>query len=257
LVYKGDGIVRKIIHIALGLVAIWTVALLPIVIDRYSEEEPISSASSGPETLEAPAVVEQASLSRAEARSRDAAVKVINMENRGHGSGTYFAVDGHHIVITAAHVIAGSDMFLVSGRDGDSTVGSVIYKNAESDFAVILIPEMTSTSPIALRASRLGLNDLLGERIFYTGYPASHDRLFVYGVVTGFENNNSVAIMHSYAWPGSSGSGVFDRRGRLVGLVMAVDVNEFVVPQLTEDIVWVTLILKTDLDNVFELLNSI
>jgi len=203
------------------------------------------------------ASAEQASLSRAESKSRDAAVKVIDMENRGHGSGTYFAIGDHHIVITAAHVVAGSDIFLINGRGSDSTVGSVIYRNAESDFAAILIPEMEGTSPVTLRRTRLDLDDLLGERVFYTGYPAFHDRLFVYGVITGFEQGNTVAIMNSYAWPGSSGSGVFDRRGRLVGLVMAVDVNEFIVPQLTEDIVWVTFVLKDDIDNVSEILDSL
>ena len=60
------------------------------------------------------------------------------------------------------------------------------------------------------------------------------------GVIASEEEGN--LVMHSYAWPGSSGSGVFDMRGRFLGVVRAVDVGVWsyqMPPQLVEDMVWI------------------
>ena len=74
----------------------------------------------------------------------------------------------------------------------------------------------------------------------YTGFPAHHDLLTIDGTIASEEDGN--LVMHSYAWPGSSGSGVFDMRGRFLGVVKAVDIgiwSRMVPPQLVEDMVWI------------------
>jgi hypothetical protein len=85
----------------------------------------------------------------------------------------------------------------------------------------------------------------------------------IYGTVAGIEQNNNI-IMHSYAWMGASGSGVFDERGRLVGILRAVDVSRGPWgPSIVEDIVWVAPLNELNIEKiqnileVIELLNQI
>ena len=197
------------------------------------------------------------SLSRNEVKARNAAVKVTDISGLGHGSGTYFKIGEHHVVITAAHVVSDANMFLIVGDSDEKTIGTVIYRNVESDFATILINEMEHTIPMKFKSKLYTEADILGKRVFYTGFPGFHEKLFIYGTIGGEKYDGKILIMHSYAWPGSSGAGVFDKKGNLLGLVMAVDVNEFIVPQLTEDVVWVTVIQKNDIEKLEILLENI
>ncbi len=172
--------------------------------------------------------------------SRKAAVKVITPD--GRGSGTYFKVGGYYIVVTAQHVVGDSPFVLIEGRNGETVYGQPILQGVETDVAIILVPEINSRR--ALRYKTLqqprDIDRIVGRNVTYTGFPASHDLMTVDGQIAGYENGH--IIIHSYAWPGSSGSGVFDMRGRLVGVVSAVDIgrwNWMVPPQLVEDVVWI------------------
>ena len=49
-----------------------------------------------------------------------------------------------------------------------------------------------------------------------------------------------------FGWFGSSGSGVFDKRGRLVGIVSGIDVGNFGRRIPLESIVWVAPLSKID-----------
>jgi hypothetical protein len=107
--------------------------------------------------------------------------------------------------------------------------------------AVVLIPELNSRVPMKYKpAEREDIIDMVGEEVTYTGFPSHHDLLTIDGVIASEEDGN--LVMHSYAWPGSSGSGVFDMRGNFVGVVRAVDVGVWsyqLPPQLVEDMVWI------------------
>ena len=153
---------------------------------------------------------------------RNAAVEVVTAS--GRGSGTLFEIDGHYLVFTAAHVINGSPVVSVLGRNGEMVFGTPVLTANEVDMAVVLVPQMNSRTAMKYSpAKKQDIDEYVGEEVTYTGFPSHHDLLTIDGVIASEEDGN--LVMHSYAWPGSSGSGVFDFKGRFVGVVKAVDIG--------------------------------
>lgn len=183
--------------------------------------------------------VEETSAARVRRQVRNAAVEVITP--MGRGSGTVFEIDGKWLVFTAAHVVNDMPVVQVAGRNGETVFGTTILTAMHVDMAIILIPEMNSRSPMRYNpAEREDIDDMVGTEVTYTGFPSHHDLLTIDGVVASEEDGN--LVMHSYGWPGASGAGVFDMRGRFLGVVRAVDIGVWsyqVPPQLVEDMVWI------------------
>ena len=178
-------------------------------------------------------------LSNVSDRARAAAVKVINVgENfQAQGSGTIFKVDGQFIVITAAHVVQDAQSVIITTPDGLGYFGTPLMTNHELDYAILLVPEIAGRTPLRLRPLQEA-QMRVGAHVTYTGFPNGHNLLSISGEISGMARGEHL-IMHSYAWPGSSGSCVFDNQGRLVGVLRAVDVGTAFLPQIIEDIVWI------------------
>ena len=237
----------KYIKFALGAAALCgMVVLLGPTALREASESPISEwVDSGTLQTGISERIELSDLSNAQhvavrEDARRAAVRVHAGDARG--SGTYFKIGRYHVVITAQHVVEGAPIVLIEGRNGESVYGEPILQGIETDVAVVLIPELNSRDPLRYRPLTQPRNydRLVGKKVTYTGFPANHDLMTIDGQVAGYENNH--VIIHSYGWPGSSGSGVFDMRGRMIGVVSAVDIGRWsymIPPQLVEDIVWV------------------
>lgn len=194
--------------------------------------------------------IEPVALSKSETRIRDAAVIVRDPLTGGYGSGTYFEVERKGVVITASHVVGERLHVSVVGLVNETVIGRVIYIDPVHDFAVVTVPKMRTRSPMSLRPSTTLLQNTVGTDVTYTGYPAGHSLLTVRGRVAGIEIISQSIIMHSYAWMGASGSGVFTIDGKFIGVLYAVDVGRFEGRQIVEDIVWVTPISVIDLDTV-------
>ena len=62
------------------------------------------------------------------------------------------------------------------------------------------------------------------DKTFYTGYPNNMGPLTLHGRIAGFADNGYFFV-DSYAWTGSSGAGVFNQNGKLIGIIMALDVG--------------------------------
>jgi S1-C subfamily serine protease len=162
---------------------------------------------------------------------------VLVATDSGYGSGNYFKIDDNYVVITAAHVVTGNAY--ASVKAGKSMVlGSVIYKDDKKDYAVLLVPKIGNRVASEFKIKKR-FDHSVGETVFYAGYPNRSDLMFFVGRITRM--TQEVINIHSYAWMGASGSVVFDLKGRVVGIITAVEVGNFLgEPRLIEDVVWMT-----------------
>ena len=206
---------------------------------RVNYEKMLAPITFNANALEGSSTVALTGQAKVRRNVRNAAVEVVTP--MGRGSGSLFKIDGHYLVFTAAHVINDSPVVSVVGRNGEMVFGTPILTANKVDMAVILVPQMNSRTPMKYNpAKKKDIDEYVGEEVTYTGFPSHHDLLTIDGVIASEENGN--LVMHSYAWPGSSGSGVFDFKGRFVGVVKAVDIGVWsyqVPPQLVEDMVWI------------------
>ena len=196
------------------------------------------------------------SYKKAVKKSRDSAVRVISIDPpSGHVStfsGTYVKSYGSYFIVTVAHGMAGTCEFtkIVYAQQLYNCI-KIIEKNDALDYAVIQI------EPIPTRVAIKMPQDLprnkqwkqafsLHNRVVYTGYPNSIGPLSIGGYVSGANGTNFI-YLDSYAWEGSSGSGVFDVKGRFIGYVIAIDVGatEFGV-QVLNNVVLVVPSFKID-----------
>lgn len=196
--------------------------------------------------------VEKASLTRIESISRRAAVKVIT--SSGYGSGTYVAIGRMRAVFTAAHVVRDIEWVRIS-YDGKLAEARVVYRDHENDFAVLTSETIQDKTPVRLRPYDGDISGLIGERINYSGYPNRHALLTIRGSIAGIDDG--CIILQSYAWMGSSGSGVFDELGRFIGIVTGVDLGSFRDSlSVVESIVWITPLRNIDMEKVKESLRD-
>jgi hypothetical protein len=182
-------------------------------------------------------VLELSQLSPTEVKTRTAAVKVVEALTGNHGSGTYIRMYGRFVVVTADHVVDQNTTMQIHGRDGEVVVGRVIYRSRESDLAVLITPELHTRIAMKWKPRRDDAN-LLGTNLTYTGFPGRHDLLTIRGHVAALEKGHVVANM--FGWFGASGSGVFDQRGRFIGVVSAIDSGNWQMPIPLDSIVWIS-----------------
>ena len=191
-------------------------------------------------------VFDAPNLSITEQRARSAAVKVRSLLQGGHGSGTYMIAYGRRVVVTAAHVVRNESVMAIDGRDGETVVGQVVFMDADIDIAVLVVPEMETRTAMRYRPQHRYDDRLVGTDITYTGFPSHHDLLTIRGYVSAVEKGHIVTNM--FGWFGSSGSGVFDQRGRYLGCVSGIDIGTFGggtrIP--LESIVWVAPVSMID-----------
>lgn len=187
-----------------------------------------------------------------ELRSRYATVKVFT-PNSGRGSGTYVTYKKRHLVITAAHVVDASTQSYVwvVTPERERQKGWIVYFDREEDICVLAVKKLESILAVPLKVNR-SLPEI-GETLTYSGYPGHHDLLTLRGDVAGIEkisNDRTKITIHTYGWPGASGSGFFDKQGYFVGVLVALPVGRGIVPQLLESIVFATPISMMDFEKL-------
>ena len=181
------------------------------------------------------------------------AVKVIDEKTGSYGSGSYISLDNEFVVLTAAHVIEGVDKILV--KNGYEVVsGEVIFQDDVNDIAFLKVQQMKTREPLKYKISSAA--NVAGNPVLYAGYPNAHDLLLFFGNIAGRYSN--VLLIHSYAWMGASGSVVLDFDGKIVGVLVAIDVGGGGPRgmQLVEDVVWVSDINNVNINTVKESLKK-
>ena len=199
--------------------------------------------------------------------SRNSILHVLSSEKGREGfakmSGTYVEHNDKFYVITAAHGIQGDceRMFVATDEEHVYDCVKYIIINHHVDYAIIQIEEIPGRIPVKLadvlpsnREWRQELSVL--NETFYTGYPNGLGPLTFRGSVAGISDNNYV-YLHSYAWPGSSGSGVFSYDGNMIGIVIALNVGFTGAGyDVLEDLVIVTPLFMIDWGTAYDIMNE-
>ena len=187
---------------------------------------------------------------RLEKQSRDAVVQVSSISGTGMqiGTGTVFKYKKSLIVITSAHVLSNvSDSVTVSNKRIE-TNADIVYYDLLNDLAVLKLPSDLNIESIPFKIA--GPKDMsIGSDLVYTGFPNNSSMLTIRGYIAG-QLEDGLIIMKSYAWSGASGSSVFDKSGKLVGILMAVDVGRglYGEPNIIQDVVFLVPAWKLNLD---------
>ena len=168
-------------------------------------------------------------------RSRSSALRVLSLsiENGSvaSSSGTYITMFEHFYVITTNHGILGSceNTKIIADEIAYNCL-RFIELNDEVDYALIEIDKVEHRAPVKIPQNLIRTNrqwkDALSimSKTFYTGFPNGLGPLTIDGKIMGHSPDGFI-YMNSYAWSGSSGSGVFSKRGDYLGYVIAIDVG--------------------------------
>lgn len=137
------------------------------------------------------------------------------------GSGNYFQIWDKYFVLTAAHVVDGKKEIFLTERSGYTYKARVVHIDKFKDLA-ILIPEekMKYTKAVSYRPTK---RIDVGREVFYCGNPNEMYFTSYHGRISGI--NNQYILVDTFAWPGSSGSVVFNDAGQAVGVVSAISVE--------------------------------
>lgn len=168
-------------------------------------------------------------------KSAASAVRIISRDQSGMvaaSTGTVFTHDDIFYIITVAHGIVGdcSTTIVWSGKSNFTPCLDIIAIDREADYSIMVIDKPIGVEAVELasvlpRRKQWSKSVSLQNKIFYTGFPNSVGPLTISGRVVGLSDINYIFV-HSYAWSGSSGSGVFSSDGKFIGVVMAVDVGQ-------------------------------
>ena len=118
-------------------------------------------------------------------------------------------------IISNYHVIAFASKIIVQTKNGEKSEAGIIYFDSDNDIAII----RTAVS-ISKIAPRIATKVNVGQKIFAIGNPSGFDWSISDGIISGFRTNKSSELIQFTApiSPGSSGGGLFNSDGELVGL---------------------------------------
>ncbi len=213
--------------VAIGLAAL-LVAMLGFGAGRLSDRTATGSIPPSPVAVRsvttattAPPPLSGREPEPAAAVAKSLAPAVVQLEtNDGLGSG--FVYDRRGYILTAAHVVDGSDDVAVRLADGSRLTGKVLGADDSTDVAVVKIPARPNLR-VAVLAT--GVKIEVGQIAVAIGSPFGLDQTVTAGIVSAVGRSvetpgGAIPMVQTDAPinPGNSGGALADRRGRVIGI---------------------------------------
>ena len=148
---------------------------------------------------------------------------VVHIQTTG-GVGSGVIYDSEGLIVTAAHVVDGSDTVRVRFSDGEQVEGTVIGRAEEVDIAVI---EVDRTG---LPAATFNTNKpRVGQTAIAVGSPWGLESTVTAGIISAVDQTNcavntcaSMVQTDAAINPGNSGGALVDRAGQVVGINVSI-----------------------------------
>jgi S1-C subfamily serine protease len=146
----------------------------------------------------------------------------------GRGIGSGVVVDANGSILTAYHVVAGSDSVMVQFFDGTTMNGNVVQRQPERDLAIISVRSL----PNNVEAAVLSGGTRQGEPVMALGSPFGLDGSFSSGVVSALGRSfiveetgqvlQNMIQFDAAVNPGSSGGPLVNLNGHVIGIVSGI-----------------------------------
>ena len=133
--------------------------------------------------------------------------------NQLKGSGV---IIGANEVVTNCHVVGQATNLIVEFSDHERATGTLGGKVENLDLCVLRVRTSGRARPQILPFASIKV----GQKVFALGSPLSLSQTFTDGIVSGLRQIEQRAMIQTTASisPGSSGGGLFDSSGRLLGI---------------------------------------
>lgn len=185
--------------------------------DVFSGNEPIPDTAPPDGTIPAAVMAKSASVVKV-----DAMQSSCSMESSGSGW-----VEAQGVVVTNAHVVAGSSSVQVIGQDARAYTATVVAFDPDRDVAVLRVPNLQA--PVLRTGPALAAGDPAVVAGFPGGGPYTLGSARVRGALTAsgtdiYQHNTVVREVYSLratVRPGDSGGPLFDDQGEVAGMVFA------------------------------------
>lgn len=120
-----------------------------------------------------------------------------------------------NILATNCHVALAKNFITVEIKNNEQ-IGLLLYTNKEEDLCLIVVPE-AHFNPVNIRPSK---SVQIGEEVFAIGNPEGLAKTISKGIISNKYDDKKGLLLQTDAAisQGSSGGGLFDNRGNLIGL---------------------------------------
>lgn len=137
------------------------------------------------------------------------------------GSGNYMKIDGKKFILTALHVVDGRKDIFITEKAGANHLARLRYADPVRDIAILEVSrDLKYTKAIEYR--NISSNHI-GREVFYCGHPENTSFMNFKGIIGG--TDHQWLMLNIFAWPGSSGSVIFDSEGNIIGVISAVSIS--------------------------------